>query len=494
MSAGPTPDLSVIVPIEDTRGQEDAAVRALVDEQTLDPDRYEVIIPMPGQNPEAERRVSTLLNPERDRAIQCGDMSRYALMNLGAELARADRLFFIEAHCVADPECLEKLLEFLGSNGYVGASCASVSRAGNALGEYEQELFGQSLRWLPQRDHWYKTLIHGFGVDRDAFEAVGGFDHRFGNFSDIALSAAFDAGGYRLGYAPEATVRHLYEGDLRGTFAYIRNELGGELDFRAAYPASHATRYTQDAYEWKVRGTDRATARRLRSDARRAARSPVTPLRLRLSLLRAGVGRNGRPRLGGRLPVWTARIALAARWSAMSVRTRMRRPSQSAYLAWWDAATRFCRLDHLSPEGIPPRPWPASAGPLELGGPEDGPISGFGLVEEHDGRRFRWSGRAASVELELEPGTHRVTVGLLPLGDPPREARVTAVFDGRPVPATAVSSRPDRVEIEIDSDRIDPGRPTHSLSLFTTPWTRARLRDRRTLGLPVHTISVERTG
>ncbi len=357
MSAGPTPELSVIVPIEDTRGQEEAAIRSLASEQTLDRDRYEVIVPMPGEDPDAERRVSGLLDPARDRAIQPGDagLNRYALMNLGAELARGQRFFFIEAHCVADSDCLEQLLEFLGSNGYVGASCASISRAGSALGEYEEELFGQSLRWLPQRDHWYKTLIHGFAVERDAFEAVGGFEPRFGNFSDIALSAAFDVGGYRLGYAPEATVRHFYDGDLRGTFAYIRDELAGEIEYRASIPGDpcdslHAGRVRVE--DQGDRSGNRSPPAQRRSAGgtllEGAAGGSVSPCSARASAATAG------PRLAGASEPGER----GWRWGHGGPSCRsglgLRRPSQSAYLAWWDAATHFCRLDHLSPKGIAP--------------------------------------------------------------------------------------------------------------------------------------------
>ena len=46
--------------------------------------------------------------------------------------------------------------------------------------------------------------------------------------------------------------RHFYEGELRGTFDYIHDELWGEMVFRAALPAAEATRYTPDAYEWKA--------------------------------------------------------------------------------------------------------------------------------------------------------------------------------------------------------------------------------------------------
>jgi hypothetical protein len=484
------PELSVIVPIEDTRGQEEAAVRSLVSEQTLDRDRYEVIVPMPGANQDAERRVAGLLDPERDRAIPSEGLSRYALMNLGAEQARAERLFFIEAHCVAEAECLEEMLEFLAGNHFVGASCASHSKSDSPIGRYEDDLFGQSLEWLPQPDHWYKTLIHGFAVDREAFEAVGGFQHRFGNFSDIALSAAFDQGGYSLGYAPAAKVRHFYEGELRGTFDYIHDELWGEMAFRAAQPAAEATRYTPDAYEWKVRGTDLLTARRLRRDARRAARRRGTPLRLRLTLLRAAVSRNGRPALGGRLRAGLARLRLGARWAGMAARLRLRRPSYPAYLRWWEAATRYIRLHHLSGEGFPPRPWRAADGPLDLGSPEDGPLSGFGLVEEFEGAPLRWSGRAAAVELELDPGPHQVTLGVAPVRDP-RDAPTTAVFDGHALADSAVRLHSDRVEIEIDSGSVDGARDSHSLSVFTVPGRSYRLRHRRALGLPVHTISVE---
>jgi hypothetical protein len=174
----------------------------------------------------------------------------------------------------------------------------------------------------------------------------------------------------------------------------------------------------------------------------------------------------------------------------MAARLRLRRPSYSAYLRWWEAATRYIRLHHLSGAGFPPRPWRAADGSLDLGGPEDGPLSGFGLVEEFDGRPLRWSARAAAVELELESGRYRVTLGVAPVRDP-RDAPTRAVFDGRVLPDSAVGLHSDRVEVEIDPGSVNGARGSHSLSIFTVPGRSYRLRHRRALGLPVRTISVE---
>jgi hypothetical protein len=490
--SGPAPELSVIVPLEDARGQAEACVRRLVSEQTLDRDRYEVIVPMPGEDPEAEARVRGLLDGERDRTIRHTSTNRYLLFNVGAEQARGEKLFFIEAHCVAEPGCLEKTLAFLEQNGYVGASCQSISWSETTVGGYEEELFGHSLAWVTEPDHWYKVLIHGFAVEREAFDAVGGFDHHLGNLSDVALAATFEQGGYELGYAPEAIVNHFYKGDLRPTFEYLRNENHGEMDFRAEHPASYFTRYVPDAYEWKDRGTDRATARRLRREALRALRSRGIPLRLRLTLAWVVAGRCGRPALGGRLRLGRAWAALAARWAVLAARIGLGRPSYAGYLRWWQAATRFSRLERLIPDGVPTRPWDAARGPLELGGADDRPLSGFHLVEELSGRRFRWGGPLAAIELELVPDTYRIQVDLLPVRDAQRDREIAALFDGNLIRNDAITRGPERISFGIDPGLFDPSRDSHSLTLACTPVPRrSRLRDKRPLGLPVWAVTVE---
>jgi hypothetical protein len=441
-----------------------------------------------------------MIDGERDRIIRHDYVNRYFLFNLGAERARGRRLFFIEAHCVAEPSCLERMLEFLDSNGCVGASCRSISWSESEVGGYEEELFGHSLAWLPLPEHWYKVLIHGFAVDREAFEAVGGFPHRFGNYSDLALAATFERGGYKLGYAEEAVVRHFYAGHMRPTFEYVRDHNHGEMAFCAEHPASDFIRYVPESFEWKRRGIDRATARRLRTEAAAALRCGGLPWRLRLSLARSAIRPSGRPLLGGRPRLWRARAEMAARWAAMAARVGLRRPTFDSYLAWWDAMTRFGRLEYLVPDGVSPRPWPAAEGPLELGDADDRALSGFGLVEELDGRRFRWSARAAAVELALAPGSYEIRLDLLPKRHMDRDLELAADFDGNRVPDEAITREREAVTIRIGPEAFPRERRSHSLSLFCTTLPRrrtlraSRLRDRRALGLPVERIEVVEHG
>jgi hypothetical protein len=191
---------------------------------------------------------------------------------------------------------------------------------------------------------------------------------------------------------------------------------------------------------------------------------------------------------------------MAARWTEMAARERLRRPTFDSYMAWWEAMTSFGRLEYLVPDGVPPRPWPAMLGPLDLGDADDRALSGFGLVEEFNGRHFRWSGRAAAVELALQPGSYDIRLDLLPNRNPDMDLELTAFFDGSPIPVEAITRKREAVTFRIRPDLFARGRESHSMTVFcnTLPrWRtlrRSRLRDRRALGLPVERVEVTEIG
>jgi hypothetical protein len=191
---------------------------------------------------------------------------------------------------------------------------------------------------------------------------------------------------------------------------------------------------------------------------------------------------------------------MAVRWAEMAARERLRRPTFDSYMTWWEAMTTFGRLEYLVPGGVPPRPWPATRGPLDFRDADDRALSGFGLVEEFDGRHFRWSGRAAAIELALPPGSYDIRLDLLPKRDPDEDLELAALFDGTPIPDQAITQGREAVTFRIGPDLFARGQESHSLSLFcnTLPrWRtllRSRFRDRRALGLPVERVEAREAG
>jgi GT2 family glycosyltransferase len=80
-------------------------------------------------------------------------------------------------------------------------------------------------------------------VRRDAYAAVGGFKSAFGCFAESLLAAELHAGGYRLGYAPAAAVKHYNSTDLRDLVAYVNEYRAGEAAFRRSADAARFAPY-----------------------------------------------------------------------------------------------------------------------------------------------------------------------------------------------------------------------------------------------------------
>src|SRR5437667_9744604 len=112
-----SPELSVILPMQDSRGQAEACVRRLVHEQTLERDRYEIVLVAPNLEPSAEATARELVSP-RDRIVACDSANEATMNNAGAASARAPILWFTEAHCLPEPTALEEALKFLSDGDY----------------------------------------------------------------------------------------------------------------------------------------------------------------------------------------------------------------------------------------------------------------------------------------------------------------------------------------------------------------------------------------
>jgi GT2 family glycosyltransferase len=133
--------------------------------------------------------------------------------NRGAAAARTALYAFTDADCVADPGWLEALLSAAGRAPLVaGRVDVDLSPHPGAIERFEALWRFNQAAWVA--DGWAATanlLVHA-----DAFAAIGGFDtawRHIGEDADFCLRAG--RGGFALGYAAEAVIRHAAERDLR---------------------------------------------------------------------------------------------------------------------------------------------------------------------------------------------------------------------------------------------------------------------------------------
>jgi hypothetical protein len=241
----PAPEISVVLTLLDHQGHAAECVESWARGQTLPRGRYEVIVVGSGGEAEVEELIGPLLTAG-DRLLRLESSQELELHDHGACEARGRWLLFTEGHTVAEPDCLESLLGYLTANAsrYAGACIRSLpDDSPNPISKCERRWYADGFAEWSREGDWRKVTIRGFAIRRDAYLDAGGFEHDFGCFAETALAATLDGRGHRLGYAPEAAVKHYDATDLSELLAYVREYREGELAYRAARPREHCERY-----------------------------------------------------------------------------------------------------------------------------------------------------------------------------------------------------------------------------------------------------------
>ena len=243
MSGGP--ELSVVLTLVDHQGHGAECVESWARRQELPRERYEVIVVGSG----AEREIEDLVRPlltEHDRLLRPGSFEELELHDRGARAARGHWLLFTEAHTVAEPTCLSSLLEYLGEHeSRLAGACIRSTPDGSShpVAKCEQRWYAEGFdQWSSEGD-WRKVTIRGFAIRRDAYLDAGGFQHCFGCFAETALAATLADRGHRLGYEPQAAIKHYDATRLGQLTGYVREYREGEIAYRATHPPGYCERY-----------------------------------------------------------------------------------------------------------------------------------------------------------------------------------------------------------------------------------------------------------
>lgn len=201
------PEISVVIPVRD--GAESLPpLLASLRRQTLERERFEVVVvdnaSSDGTAEVASAAGATVVSepvPNRSRA-----------RNRGIEAARADRLAFTDADCVASEGWLEALVACRGEAPLVaGPVEVTTQPSPNAIERLEA-------RWRFAQEHWVRegwAATANLCAERAALDAVGGFDPAYreiGEDADLCLRAR--SAGFALGWCPGAVVSHQAESSL----------------------------------------------------------------------------------------------------------------------------------------------------------------------------------------------------------------------------------------------------------------------------------------
>jgi hypothetical protein len=434
-------DVSVVVTLMDDRGQTEECISSWTRGQTFARDRYEVIVVGSGRELAVEAIARPLLSAG-DRLIRFQGSNELALHDFGARQARGKWLLFTEAHCAADPACLAELVAYLQAHEgrYAGACIRSTTDgSSNPLARMEERWYREGFETWSREGDWRKVTIRGTALRRDVYAKVGGFKSDFGCFGEILLAAELDVGGYRLGFAPAAAIKHYNTVRLDELLAYVREYREGEVAFRALEGSERFAGYFGWDNDWRgASAIDRqmaltCAARSLQhAIAHLYRRGGMAMARAMLDVFSGAVvdtNSRGRARVLHAAAVYGwARARFALPWPIAEQRYK-------SFCALWEAAGNLARQRALR-EKTRHDARPAAMLPTFDYLPGEMPpafLIGFHAREHFDGRSFRWSSPLALMRVSVPAADYEVHLDTHSIGGGDRPGFIELYLNGQPM-------------------------------------------------------------
>jgi hypothetical protein len=427
-------DFSVIVTLRDDRGHLEECISSWTQRQTFSRHRFEVI----GLSSKREAGAATTIVPllgVSDRVLQHDTDNELLLYDLGARQARGTWLVFTEAHCAAEAGCLAQLFAFLKVHQeiYIGA-CIRTAPDGNCdpLASAEGRWYREGFTQWSQEDDWRKVTIRGTAIRRDVYERIGGFRSEFGCFAESLLAADLHAGGYRLGYAEQAAVRHYNSTNIRDFLTYICEYRTGEAAYQLGSESEQARHYFEVPQGWRdASAADRRLA--LRCAVQSLAQAAVHPLEpgafsLALSMIEVLWHQGWDAAFGRRHELFKAFVAQV--WARLCFAMPGPDPEKNyqRFCQLLEATGQLARVRALlrRPAHSIERGAPETSAPkCRIGTAPSGCLVGFHALETFKGQPFRWSSPLALIRLEMKPTDHEVCIDTGGIAGPaPRRLKI----------------------------------------------------------------------
>lgn len=257
------PAISVIVPTYQRRDLVAQALHALA-QQTLAPDRYEVIVSIDGSEDGTRQAVAEFSAPYALRGLWQPNRGRAAACNAGLQAASGDLILLLDDDMQPAPDCLAQHLRAHppGSRlGVLGAAPIQVDENTPPVAAYIGAKFNAHLTRLAQAGQplALRDFYSGhFSIRRAVLLEVGGFDEAFkiyGN-EDLELSLRLQRAGVSLMYDPAAIACQHYTKSFaalaQDTVAKGRTSVLLGSKHPEALPALRLSTYTQRSPQWRL--------------------------------------------------------------------------------------------------------------------------------------------------------------------------------------------------------------------------------------------------
>jgi hypothetical protein len=488
-----SPEIAVIFPLHDERDAVIPHLRSWTRGQTLARERYQMVLASNGERPDidaaAERELSA-----HDVFAHFDVADESGLWQEGAAVAQTPWILFTEAHCLADPACLETLLDALAERPELEAAALGLDHERRGTrDDLIPRWFDAQLETSSHSD-WTLLVAYGFAIRRDLFDALGGLDPRYGLFASWLLSARVHDAGRPADTIDRARVRHVHHETVAAHHPDSASHAIGECEARSESPPEFAERYF---------GFDAVWGNRLRFDPQLARRVAVVlgrmiaeprPRAERALLARELAGWLPAA-LAGTRPELATQRALAAACTAAAQHLPLPRGSwrYALFLAAQDHTVHAARLEWVSSNRLVPpieEPPVDAAEPVGIERLGSGAIVGLHGLERVEGRWFRWTTPVSL--LRLDPGRARaITIDTGAVRGAPSAYLLGAAAGRRRIAPAQILDDGRRLTLEL-SQRDVAGARDRGIMIACAPLlpTNAGSSDRRRLGLPIFSIEL----
>lgn len=224
------PLLTVILPMETHRDMGVEAVKSWI-QQDIDAELYELIVVCHTTQIAIKPHIETLLR-SHDRLIFMTACNEIHLCHHATTLANGQYYLFTESHCLSQPDTVRNAIEFFQTTSHPCFYPTTHSICKSNLAEFEARSYQIGFSSFSQSGSWAKVVLHAFGIRKEVYHALGGFDYRYNRFSYWLLAANISRGNYALVHASNVSVKHLFANSFSQINTFLNEIIDGECQFR----------------------------------------------------------------------------------------------------------------------------------------------------------------------------------------------------------------------------------------------------------------------
>ena len=204
------PTISVIVPAYNCEKTIRKTLEAIVNQDF--PSQFEIIVVDDGSTDQTARIIQSFSNV---KYIHHQNRGPAAARNLGVKYASGAYFFFTDSDCIPQEDWLKKMLPHFHDNVAAVAGSYGIANPKSSLAScIQREIIFRHAR-MPRNPSYFGSF--NFGIRREVFKEVGGFDTSYRNASgeDNDLSYQLIARGYKIYFAKDVRVDHFHTERIR---------------------------------------------------------------------------------------------------------------------------------------------------------------------------------------------------------------------------------------------------------------------------------------